>query len=68
MGYFLKKILTNKQCIYFADCAALLSLLATISDTSVVIAFRFFLGLANGISSSIMPVYVKSICPTEYQG
>ncbi|CAD8194510.1 unnamed protein product [Paramecium octaurelia] len=66
IGYFLKRKFTNKQCIHIADLIGLSSLLAVIANTNVVIVFRFFLGVANGISSLIMPVYVKSLCPEKY--
>lgn len=37
-----------------------------IARIECIVAFRFFLGIANGISSLLMPVYVKSICPERY--
>lgn len=52
--------------MHIADLIGLTSLLALISNTNVIITFRFFLGVANGISSLIMPVYVKSLCPEKY--
>jgi hypothetical protein len=63
VGYFLKKKFTNKQCIHIADLIGITSLFATIANYNVIVAFRFFLGMSNGISSLIVPIYVKSLCP-----
>jgi len=52
--------------MFIADIIGMLNLLTLISQLNVMIAFRFSLGVANGISSLIMPVYVKSICPDRY--
>ncbi|CAK83932.1 unnamed protein product (macronuclear) [Paramecium tetraurelia] len=66
IGYIIKQKLTNKQCLQVADVIGIFSLLATISNYQVIVAVRFFLGISNGISSLIMPVYIKSLCPSQY--
>ncbi|CAD8190586.1 unnamed protein product [Paramecium pentaurelia] len=66
VGYIIKLKLTNKQCLQVADVIGIFSLLATISNYEVIVAVRFFLGISNGISSLIMPVYIKSLCPPQY--
>lgn len=66
VGFFLKKKFTYKQTIFIADFIGCLSLLTLIKSYEVIVAFRFTLGFANGISSLVMPIYVKTICPEIY--
>ncbi|CAD8166380.1 unnamed protein product [Paramecium pentaurelia] len=68
VGYLLKQKFTNKQCLHIADLIGITSALAVIADYHLIVVIRFFLGVSNGISSYLMPVYIKSICPTQYFG
>ncbi|CAD8112802.1 unnamed protein product [Paramecium sonneborni] len=68
IGYLLKQKFTNKQCLHIADLIGITSLLAVIADYYLIVVIRFFLGVSNGISSYLMPVYIKSICPQQYFG
>ncbi|CAD8205513.1 unnamed protein product [Paramecium octaurelia] len=68
VGYLLKQKFTNKQCLHIADLIGITSLLAVISNYYLIVIIRFVLGVSNGISSYLMPVYIKSICPQQYFG
>ncbi|CAK60997.1 unnamed protein product (macronuclear) [Paramecium tetraurelia] len=68
VGYLLKQKFTNKQCLHIADLIGITSLLAVISNYYLIVVIRFILGVSNGISSYLMPVYIKSICPQQYFG
>ncbi|CAD8214795.1 unnamed protein product [Paramecium octaurelia] len=68
VGYLLKQKFTNKQCLHIADLIGITSLLAVIADYYLIVVVRFFLGVSNGISSYLMPVYIKSLCPQQYFG
>ncbi|KAM3139709.1 hypothetical protein pb186bvf_008167 [Paramecium bursaria] len=66
LGGFIKKKLTNKQCLHLADFIGLFSLLTLVANPEVIAVFRFVLGLANGMSSYITSLYLKSMCPERY--
>ncbi|CAD8115944.1 unnamed protein product [Paramecium sonneborni] len=66
IGQLLKQKFTNKQCLHIADLIGITSLLAVIANYYLIVIIRFFLGVSNGISSYLMPVYIKSICPQQY--
>ena len=63
IGFWIGKKFTNKICLHIADFIGMLSILTLISELESIIAFRFVLGMSNGIISYIVPIYLKSICP-----
>ncbi|KAM3145646.1 hypothetical protein pb186bvf_002192 [Paramecium bursaria] len=66
IGFLIGKKFTNKICLHIADFIGMLSILTLIQELETIIAFRFVLGMSNGIISYIVPIYLKSICPEQY--
>ncbi|CAD8082450.1 unnamed protein product [Paramecium primaurelia] len=62
----LLKYTTRNQSLLIADMFGVLSILQVIPNREVILAFRFCYGLCLGISTTIMAVYVKEICPEKY--
>jgi predicted MFS family arabinose efflux permease len=66
LARYLMKWLTNKNCLYLADALSIPSLITLIPEFYSMMAFRFLLGIANGINSVIMPIQVKHLCPEKH--
>ncbi|CAD8205239.1 unnamed protein product [Paramecium octaurelia] len=62
----LLKYTTRNQSLLIADFFGVLGILQVIPNREVILAFRFSYGLCLGISSIIMAIYVKEICPDKY--
>ncbi|CAD8112085.1 unnamed protein product [Paramecium sonneborni] len=62
----LLKYTTRNQSLLIADICGVLSILQVIPNREVILAFRFFYGVCLGISTIIMPLYVKELSPQKY--
>ncbi|CAK60856.1 unnamed protein product (macronuclear) [Paramecium tetraurelia] len=62
----LLKYTTRNQSLLIADFFGVLSILQVIPNREVILAFRFSYGMCLGISSVIMAIYVKELCPDKY--
>ncbi|CAD8094002.1 unnamed protein product [Paramecium sonneborni] len=62
----LLKYTTRNQSLLIADLFGIISILQVIPNREVILTFRFCYGLCLGISTIIMAVYVKELCPDQY--
>ncbi|CAD8123002.1 unnamed protein product [Paramecium sonneborni] len=62
----LLKYTTRNQSLLIADICGVLSILQVVPNREVILAFRFFYGICLGISTIIMPIYVKELSPQKY--
>lgn len=58
------RYLTRKQSLLIADFIGLLSFFTLIPNRECIIIFRFFFGFSNGLSSVLMPTFLKEVCPS----
>ncbi|CAD8123010.1 unnamed protein product [Paramecium sonneborni] len=62
----LLKYTTRNQSLLIADICGVLSILQVVPNREVILTFRFFYGICLGISTIIMPIYVKELSPQKY--
>ncbi|CAK82341.1 unnamed protein product (macronuclear) [Paramecium tetraurelia] len=62
----LLKHTTRNQSLFISDVFGVLSILQIIPNREVILAFRFSFGVCLGMSTIIMPLYLKELCPQKY--